>query len=137
MTTTHPARRGQQYKRALLALVAIGVVAVFVGAEVDRYLAGLVVYAVAAVGAVGLCLYAQFSDTVTFLDERDRRLHERASHTVVSLLSYVGVPAIVGLSLLDATRRFEIPPAAEGAIWTFSGFYLAWGVVYLAYRYRS
>lgn len=137
MTATHPARRGQQYKRALLGLVAVGVVAIFVGAEVDQYLAGLVVYGVAAVGAVGLCLYAQFSDAVTFLDERDRRLHERASHTAVSVVSYVGVPSIVALYLLDATGRFEIPPAAEGAIWAFSAFYLAWGAVYLAYRYRS
>jgi|APHM01.1.fsa_nt_gi hypothetical protein len=137
MTTIHPARRGQQYKRALLALVAVGVVAVVVGAEVDQHLAGPVVYAVAAVGAVRVCLYAQFSDGMSFLDERDLRLHQRASHTVVSLASYVGMPSIVALFLLDATGRLEIPPAGEGAIWAFSVFYLAWGGVYLAYRHRS
>ena len=102
MTTTHPARRGQQYKRALLALVAVGVVAVFVGAEVDQYLAGLVVYAVAATGAVALCLYARFSDGITFLDERDRRLPPRRSHPPPPPGPFLGGPSQIALFLLLA-----------------------------------
>jgi len=137
MSPTHPVRKGQQYKRALLGLVAIGVVAMFVGVEVGRNFAGLVVYSVAALGAVALTLYGQFSDSVTLMDERDRRLHERASNAVVSLFSYVGVPTVVALYLLDATGRFVIGPTIWGAIYGFSAFYLLWGVVYVAFRLRT
>jgi uncharacterized membrane protein len=137
MTQDHPVRRGQKYKRLLLGLVAVGVVALIGGMVIDQHLAGLVVYAVGALGALAVTLYGQFSDSITFMDERDQRLHERASNATVSVVSYVGLPTVVALYLLDATGRFEIGPALWGGIWTLSGFYLLWGVVYLGLRYRS
>lgn len=137
MTQEHPVRRGQKYKRLLLGLVAVGVLALFVGVGMDQRLAGLVVYAVGALGTLIVTLYAQFSDSVTFLDERDQRLHERASNTTISVVSYVGLPTIVVLYLLDATGRYVIPPIVWGGIYALSGFYLLWGVVYLGFRYRT
>lgn len=121
----------------MLGLVAVGVVALFVGIEIDRRLAGLIVYAVGALGALAVTLYAQFSDSITFMDERDRRLHERASNVTVSVVSYVGLPTIVALYLLDATGRYAIPPTVWGGIYALSAFYLLWGVVYLGLRYRT
>ena len=137
MSTTHPIRRGKKYKRLLLGLVAVGVVAFVGGIAIDQYLAGLVVYAVGALGAIAITLYGQFSDSITFLDERDRQFHEQASHTTISLVSNVGLPTIVVLYLLDATGRYAISPTVWGGIVTLSGFYLLWGGVYLYYRYRG
>ena len=137
MTQDHPIRRGQTYKRLMLGLVAVGVVALFVGIGIGQQLAGLVVYALGALGALVVTLYAQFSESVTFLDERDQRLHERASNATVSVVSYVGLPTIVVLYLLDATGRYVIPPMVWGGIYALSAFYLLWGVVYLGLRYRT
>jgi len=138
MTTQQtPIQRGQKYKRLMLGLVAIGVVAFLGGMAIDQYLAGLIVYAVGALGAIVITLYAQFSDSITFLDERDQRLHERASHATVSVVSNVGLPTIVVLYLLDATGRYAIPSTVWGGILTLSAFYLLWGVVYVYYRYQG
>jgi uncharacterized membrane protein len=136
-SSTHPVRKGQRYKRLLLGLVGFGVVALFVGIGIGQNFAGLVVYAAAALGATGLTLYGQFSESVTLLDERDRRLHERASNAVVSLFSYVGLPTVVVLYLLDATGRYVIGPTVWGAIYAFSAFFLLWGAVYMVFRLRS
>jgi len=121
----------------MLGLVVIGVASLFVGIETERRLAGLSVYALTALATLALTLYGQASDRVTMLDERDRRLHERASHTVVSVVSYAGLPAVVALYLLDATGRYIIGPTVWGVIYGFSAFYLVWGVVYLYHRSRS
>ena len=137
MSSTHPIEKGQRYKRFLFGLVAVGVVALFVGIEVGQNFAGLVVYSVASFGVVALSLYGQFSDSVTYFDERDQELNERASHIAVSLVSYIGLPTIVVLYLLDATGRFVIGPTVWGAIFAFSGFYLLWGALYTAVRFRS
>ncbi|WP_246987515.1 DUF2178 domain-containing protein [Halorientalis marina] len=136
MSSTHPVRKGQRYKRLLLGLVAFGVVALFVGIGIVQNFAGLVVYA-AALGATGLTLYGQFSESITFSDERERRLNERASNAVVSLFSYVGLPTVVVLYLLDATGRYVVGPTVWGAIYAFSAFYLLWNAVYVAFRVRS
>ncbi|AQL41832.1 hypothetical protein BV210_03480 [Halorientalis sp. IM1011] len=137
MTPTHPIRRGQKYKRVMLGFVAIGVLAFFAGMLIDQYLAGLIVYAVGAMGALVVTVYAEFSDAITFLDERDQRLHERASHATVSAVSYVALPIIVALYLLDAIGQYDIPPVVWGGIWVLSAFYLLWGAVYTVYRYRT
>jgi uncharacterized membrane protein len=137
MSSTHPVQRGQRYRRALVALTVVGVGSFFVGAQFDQFLAGLVVYAIAALGLVLVSLYAQFSDHVQLMDERDRRLHEQASHAVVNVFAYVGIPTFVGIFLLDATGRYPMGPTVTGVLYAFSAFYLVWGLAYVSYRYRS
>jgi uncharacterized membrane protein len=137
MTATHPANRGQHYKRLTIVLVAIGMASLLIGIEIGRNLAGLVGYAVCVLGILVVTLYGQFSDSVTLMDERERRLHERASNATVSLVSYVGLPSVVTLYLLDATGRYVIGPTLWGTIWALSAFYLLWGGVYTLFRLRS
>lgn len=136
MTHDHPIQRGKRYNRIIVAVFAVGVVAFFVGMALDRYLAGLVVYAVAGLSGIAALLYLRFASSVQLGDERDRRLHERTSGTVLTLLTYVGLPSIIGLYLLDATDTYVIGPTLWGAIFAYAGLYLVWGVVYTIYRYQ-
>ncbi|MFB6141878.1 MAG: hypothetical protein ABEJ30_00885 [Halorientalis sp.] len=136
-TQDHPARKGQRYNRIIMAVLAVAVLALFAGTAIGRTFAGLVVYAVACFGGVAALVYLQFGTSVQLGDERDRRLHDRASGALVMLVAYLGLPVIVGLYLLDATGYYTIPPVVWGAIYALSGLYLAWGAVYAVVRYRT
>jgi hypothetical protein len=120
-----------------MAVFAVGIASFFVGMLLDRTLAGLVVYAVACLGGVAALLYLQFATSVQLSDEREQRLHERASGAVVGIVTYVGLPVIIGLYLLDNLGYYTIPPVVWGAIYAFSGFFLLWGVVYTVVRYNT
>jgi len=136
-TTTHPVQEGQRYRRMLLGLYAVAVVGFGAGVLLDQFLAGLVVYSLGALGGVVATLYLEFWSPVQLLDERDRRVHERASHAVVNLFAYVGLPTFVGLFLLDATGTYAFGPTASGVLYAFSGFYLVWGAAYVVLRRRT
>lgn len=137
MPTEHPIQRGQRYNRIIMAVFGVGVLAFFVGMAIDQTAAGLVVYAVSGVVGVVATLYLQFVSSTKLGDERDRRLHERTSGTVSSVVAYVGLPAVIGLYLADEFTAYTISSTLWGAIYALSALYLLWGVVYLGYRYRS
>jgi hypothetical protein len=120
-----------------VAVFAVGVAGFFVGMLVDRTFAGLLVYAVTGFGGVAALLYLQFVSSVRLADERERRLHERASGGLIMVGAYAGLPAIIGLYLLDAVGYYTIPPVVWGGIYAFAGLYLAWGVAYAVVRYRT
>lgn len=137
MTQRHPVQRGQHYNRIITAVFAVGFLSFFAGMWLDRTFAGLVVYAVTGLGGVAALLYLQFVSSVELVDEREQQLHERTSGFIVMLFAYVGLPAIIGLYLLDAIGYYTIPPVVWGGIYAFAGLYLSWGVAYLYYRYRK
>jgi hypothetical protein len=137
MTQDHPVRRGQRYSRIIVAVFAVGIASLLVGTAIGRTFAGLVVYAAACLCGVVALLYLQFASPVRLADEREQRLHERASGVLVSAVAYAGLPVIVALYLLDATGYYTIPPVVWGGIYAFSGLYLAWAVVYAVVQYRS
>lgn len=137
MSSDHALQKGQRYNRIITAMFVVGIAAFFVGMLLDYTFAGLVVYAAAcSVGVVGL-LYLQFVSPVRLGDERDRRLHNRTSGTLITVVAFVGLPIIIGLYLLDAMGEFAITDWMWGAIWAFSALYLTWGAIFLWYRYRS
>lgn len=137
MTTTNPVRRGQRYRRLITGVFGVAIAGYVAGVLVGETLLGLVVYAVAALVGIGACLFVQFGSSVSLLDERQRRLHERASHAVVNVLVYVGVPAWIAVFLADATGQYTIGPTVAGALYAFSAFAIAWGVAYTIVRYRG
>ncbi len=137
MTATRPIRKGQRYNRIVIAVFAVGVLSFFVGMALDRYVVGLVVYSVACLSGVAALLYLRFVSTVRLADEREQRLHERASGAYVTLVAMVGLPVVIGLYLFDATRYYTISPFLWGAISAVSGLYLLWGAIYAIYQYRS
>jgi hypothetical protein len=137
MTPEHPIRRGQRYNRIIMAVFGVGILAFFAGMLADQYLAGLVVYAIACLSGIGALLYFQFVSSVELGDERDRRLHNRTSGTVITVAAFVGLPIVIGLYLADATQYYTISPTVWGAIFAFAGLYLLWGAVYTVYRYQQ
>ena len=137
MTTTRPIQKGQRYNRIIMAVFAVGVLSFFAGMILDRYVVGLVVYSIAGLSGVAALLYLQFVSSVKLTDERQQRLSERASDTLVTLGAMVGLPAVIGLYLFEASGYYTISPFLWGAISAFGGSYLLWGAIYAVYRYRS
>ncbi|WP_335999634.1 DUF2178 domain-containing protein [Halorientalis halophila] len=137
MSTTHPIQRGQKYKRAILGLFAVAFAGFIAGLVLDQMVAGLAVYGVAAVAGVALTLYVQFGSSVRLLDEREQRIEERASHAVINLFAYVGVPTFATLFLLEATGYYEFGPTVSGVLYAFSAIYLVWGLLFTLLRYRT
>ena len=137
MTTTRPIQKGQRYNRIIMAVFAIGVLSFLVGMMFDRYVVGLVVYSIAGLSGVAALLYLQFVSSVRLTDERQQRLEERASDTLVTLGAMVGLPLVIGLYLFDASGYYTITPFLWGVISAFGGLYLLWGVIYAVYRHRS
>jgi len=137
MTSTHPVRRGQRYKRAILGLFAAGIVGFFTGMVVDQYLAGLVIYTVACLAGIAGTLYLQFGTSIQLYDEREQRVAQRASQAVVNVVAYVMLPVFIGIFLLDATGRYTMGSTVEGVLYAFSAFYLLWGVAFVIYNHRT
>lgn len=137
MTTTHPIREGQRYNRIVLAVFAVGIVGFFVGMLIDRTFVGVAVYAVACLSGIAALLYLQFVSSVRLADEREQRLHERASGAVVMIVAYAGLPVIVCLYLLETGGSYSIPPVVWGGIFTLSGVYLLWGAAYAVAQRRT
>lgn len=136
MTTTEPIRDGRRYRRLILGLVTVGVAGLLVGMGVQRTLAGLVVYALAVVGAFGTLLYARLGSSVALQDEREAALERRASHVTIQLFGYLGLFAFVALFLLDATGARALGAAEETLLYAYAAISLTWGAVYLWLRYR-
>lgn len=137
MTEIPPIQKGQRYNRIVTAVFAAGVLCFFIGMALDQYLVGLVVYSVAGLSGVTALLYLRFVSPVRLADERQQRLHERASGALVTLVAMVGLPVVIGLYLFDATSYYAISPFLWGAISAVGGLYLLWGGIYAVLRYRS
>ena len=120
----------------MFGAITVGVIAIVVGAQIDQYLAGLVVYALAAVTGFGIFAYVRTHDSLAMGDEREAQLERRASHITVQLVAYLGLFVFITLFLLDATGRPSIGPTVETLLQGFTGLFLTWGAVYLWLRYR-
>ena len=136
MMTTNPVRQGRRYRRLILGLVTVGIASLFAGIAVEQSLAGLVVYAVAVVGAMATTAFGRYRSSVTLGDERERELERRASHVTFQLFGYLGLFTFIALFLLDATGRHSIEGATETLLYAYSVISLTWGAIYLGLRYR-
>lgn len=137
MTTTHSIQRGKRYRRLIYGLIAFGVISLLGGMALDRSLAGLVVYAIAVVVAVGTIVYVRFWSPISLADERECELERRASYLTVQLFGFLGLFAFIALLLLDATGYRPLGATAETLLYAYAGITLTWGAIYVALRYRS
>jgi uncharacterized membrane protein len=137
MTETQSVHAGRRYRQLMYGVIVLGVVSLFVSVRVNQYLAGLVVYAAAVVAAFGLYFYVRYSDSLAIADERERTLERRASHLTVQLLGFGSLFAFVALFILDATGRPSIGPTVETLLYTYTVFWVTWGVLRLWLKYRS
>lgn len=135
--TTSPIRSGRRYRRAIIGLVLVGSAALLGGLAADQSLPGLVVYAVAAVAAVGLTVAGRLRESVVLGDEREAQLERRASHVVFQVFGYLGLFGFVALFLLDATGRYAFPDVARPLLRAYAVICLSWLGVYAILRFRS
>jgi hypothetical protein len=126
----------QRYRRAAFGSIVVGVLALFAGVRVGYDLAGLVVYALAALTGVGILAYVRLSDSLAMGDERLCELERRASHYSVVLLGGLGWVVLVGLALLEAAGQRAMTATEETLLWAFFAFFLVWAAIYVVLRFR-
>jgi len=120
----------------MVAVIVVGALSLVVGAQVGLYLAGLVVYAVAAVAGFAIYFRVRYSDSLAIRDEREAELERRASHMTAEILGYGSAFAFIALFVLDAAGRPSVGPTVETLLWAFAAFALTWAAVYGWLRYR-
>ncbi|WP_313692635.1 DUF2178 domain-containing protein [Halorarum halobium] len=137
MTTTRPIQSGRRYRRIIYALIGVGIASLLGGMFLDYSLAGLVVYAVTAVGALALTLFLQFGSEIELQDEREREIGRRASDVTFQLFGYLGLVVFVAMFLLEATSQYTMTARAETLLYAYAVICLTWGGIYVVFRYRS
>ncbi|WP_435077537.1 DUF2178 domain-containing protein [Halococcus sp. AFM35] len=137
MTTARPIQRGKRYRRLINGLFAVGIVSLLAGMLIEQTLAGLVVYTVAVLGAIGTTTVLQYRSSVSLQDERERELGRRASSITFQLFGYLGLFTFIALFLLDATGRYPMNETAVTLLYAYAVICLTWGAIYTALRYRS
>ncbi|WP_424001998.1 DUF2178 domain-containing protein [Haloarcula salina] len=137
MVTQHPVQAGRRYRRLSLGILAVGVVSLFVGAQIGQYMVGLVIYAVAVVGGFALMGYVWYNSSMTLQDEREATLERRASHLTFRLFGYVCLFAFIGVFLVTEAGYYEPSQTVTTLLYAFSAVSLAWGGIYTGLRFRS
>ena len=136
MATTRPIQDGRKYRRLIYGLIAVGIVSLLAGTAIERSLAGLVVYALAVLGAFTTILLVRYRSSAVLQDEREHRLEQRASHITFQLFGYLGLFAFIGLFFLDATGQVPLGTTAETLLYAYAVICLTWGAFYAGLRYR-
>lgn len=137
MTSTTALERGKRYRRLVLGLVAVGVLALLGATVIDQAPVGVAVYVLAVAGALGATVYGQLSDGVTLGDERSQRLERQASDLTFKLFGYLGLFAFVGVMILDTIGSYTVS-STVGTLWTaYGAIAITWGVIYTVLRYRG
>lgn len=137
MTSTTALERGKRFRRLILGLVAVGVLALLGATVIDQAPVGVAVYVLAVAGALGATVYGQLSDGVTLGDERSQRLERQASDLTFKLFGYLGLFAFVGVMILDTIGAYTVSSTVE-TLWTAYGVIaITWGVIYTVLRYRG
>ena len=126
-------RRRRRYKRLMYGSLAAGIIGLFVGSYLDRFLAGVVVYWAGFVGMIGIW---QFSP-VELYDERDTAIERKASDYTLGVFAFVLVLGAPGGIALEESGVATLPPAFGGAMWALVAVYAVFGVIYTALRRRS
>jgi len=120
------------YRRLLYGCLAVGIVGFLVAETLEYPLVAVTVYW----GGLFGMLAVKFGTSVRLFDERDRALERRASNVTMYLVGGALIVAAPAVFVLEATGRYEAPPAVSGAIFGFSMMFLLFGAVFLVLRYR-
>jgi len=127
--------RRRWYRRLLYGVLVAGIAGFVLAGRVGRPLLAVAIYWTAFLGFLGV---RRFSPMVLF-DERDVALERRASYDALRLAGValiVGAPAAFVLAEAGFDGVSEAPPRIEGVLLGYAGLFVAFGVAYLARRYR-
>ncbi len=123
----------RQYKRLMYGSLAVGIIGLFVGSYLDRFLGGVVVY---WAGFFGMLAVWKFSP-VTLYDERDTAIERKASDYTLGVFAFVLVLGAPGGVALEESGVATLPSAFSGAMWALVAVYAVFGVIYTVLRRRE
>ncbi|MDB2236694.1 DUF2178 domain-containing protein [Halorubrum ezzemoulense] len=129
---TRPSSR-KRYKRIAYGLLGAGILALWIGIAVDRFVLGVALY---WAGGLGMGLVQRFSP-VELYDERDGTISRKASQTTMNVFAYVFVLGTPGGLALQESGLVTLPGEFYGATWTLFGVFVVFGASYLYYKRRT
>jgi len=130
--TTRPSTR-KRYKRIAYALLGAGIIALWIGIAVDRFVLGVACY---WAGGLGMGFVQRFSP-VELYDERDSTIERKASQTTMNVFAYVFILGAPGGLVLEESGIVTLPGEFYGAVWTLFAIFVVFGVSVLYYKYRT
>jgi uncharacterized membrane protein len=130
--TTRPSSR-KRYKRIAYGLLGAGILALWIGIAVDRFVLGVALY---WAGGLGMGLVQRFSP-VELYDERDGTISRKASQTTMNVFAYVFVLGTPGGLALQESGLVTLPGEFYGATWTLFGVFVVFGAFHLYYKRRT
>ena len=130
--TTRPSTR-KRYKRIAYGLLGVGILALWIGIAVDRFVLGVALY---WAGGLGMGLVQRFSP-VELYDERDGTISRKASQTTMNVFAYVFVLGTPGGLALQESGLVTLPGEFYGATWTLFGVFVVFGASHLYYKQRT
>ncbi|WP_211694175.1 DUF2178 domain-containing protein [Natronomonas salina] len=130
MTTTRfePAT----YRRSTLAFGLAAGLCLAVGAMIERPLLGVGLYAVGMAVAAAL----PYAVDVRLFDERDDRIHRRASGLTLALFGWLSALVYPSLVVPAGTEHFSWGPASAAVAWTTTVVYSVYLLAMGYYRTR-
>ena len=120
------------YRRLSTACFLLAGVALFVASVIDFPYFGIAVYAVLGVAGFGV----RHLVDATLFDERDGRLHDRASGSTITIISYTGIVAIPAAVGLDIAGYLSLSPEWFGFMMAFPALIGTHLVARIYHRYR-
>ncbi|QWC19914.1 DUF2178 domain-containing protein [Halorubrum sp. 2020YC2] len=130
--TTRPSTR-KRYKRIAYGLLGAGILALWVGIAVDRFVLGVALY---WAGGLGMGLVQRFSP-VELYDERDGTISRKASENTMNGFAYVFVLGAPSGLALEESGLVTLPGEFYGAMWTLFAVFVVYGSSVLYHKYRT
>jgi len=116
----------------MVAVLAVGIAG---SAAASRLVGPVVGVGIYWAGVLGFVTVWQRTG-VPLQDERERAI-ERWASTKTLLVAAVGLVTLgPGLTVLDETGVYEVPPIVEGALLGYALLFVVFGLLYLARRYQ-
>ena len=130
--TTRPSTR-KRYKRIAYGLLGAGILALWIGIAVDRFVLGVALY---WAGGLGMGLVQRFSP-VELYDERDSTIERKASQNTIKVFAYVFILGTPGGLALQESGVVTLPSGFYGAMWTLFSVSAVFGAFVLYHKYRT
>ena len=130
--TTRPSTR-KRYKRIAYGLLGAGILALWIGIALDRFVLGVALY---WTGGLGMGLVQRFSP-VDLYDERDTTIERKASQNTLNAFAYLFVLGTPGGLALRESGLVTLPGEFYGATWTLFAVFVAFGASVIYHKYRT
>ena len=127
--TTRPSTR-KRYKRIAYGLLGAGILALWIGIAVDRFVLGVALY---WAGGLGMGLVQRFSP-VELYDERDNAIERKASQNTLNVFAYLFVLGAPGGLALHDSGVITLPGEVYGAMLPLFAGYVVFGVSIFYYK---